>query len=207
MNELDMYRVECNASDQPFGRLRRVIFPVTDDRMADSRELRPDLILQSGHQTDSDQSRAGKKSLDGIAEFGASRFGVSLRAQLLKHSYAPKIVDQSRLLGGETPAKDRQVLPHRRMVEKLANEYLSIRLCLGKKKNARRETIDAMDNQSSLSLLRESRAEQRQSGGAAGAFNRHGRQAGRLIDDYHGIVLVKHDQLPREAGRLPAALS
>ena len=78
------------------------------------------------------------------------------------------------------------------MAEKLSNEYLSIRLCFGEDQNAGSETIDAMDNKGSLSFQRKSRGKQRQSGRTIGAFDRHSRQASRFIDDYHGIVLVKH---------------
>ena len=107
MNKLNMCCVESNASDQRLRRFRRVIFPVTDDRVADYRKLRSDLILQSSHQSNSHERRAGKKPLDGISKFSASRFGVSLCAQLLKHSHASKIVNKSPLLCVETPAKNR----------------------------------------------------------------------------------------------------
>ena|SRR5437667_767637 len=107
MNKLKMCCVESDASDQPFKRFCRMIFPVTDDRVADCRKLRSDLILQSSHQRNSDQGRAGKKSLDGISKFSARRPGVSLGAQFLKHSYASEIVNKSRILCVKTPAKNR----------------------------------------------------------------------------------------------------
>ena len=107
MNKLNMRCVESNASDQWLRRFCWVIFPVTDDRVADYRKLRSDLILQSSHQRNSDERRAGKESLGGISKFRASRFGVSLCAQLLKHSDASKIMNKSPLVCVETPAKNR----------------------------------------------------------------------------------------------------
>ena len=164
MNKLKMYRVESNPGDQPLGSFRRVIFPVADHRMADCRKLRPDLILQSSHQRNPRQRRAGKKPLHGISKFSPSRFRVSLRAQLLKHSHASKMVDECSLACIETPAKNRQVLSHWRMGEELSNQYLPIALRLGEEQNARGETVDAMDHKGSPPLQRQSRANQRQSG-------------------------------------------
>src|SRR5437870_5960034 len=98
MNKLKMCCVESDASDQPFKRFCRMIFPVTDDRVADCRKLRSDLILQSSHQRNLDQCRAGKKSLDEISKFSARRCGVAPGAQLLKHSDASEMVNKSSLL-------------------------------------------------------------------------------------------------------------
>ena len=89
----------------------RMIFPVTDNRVADCRKLRSDLILQSGHQRNPDERGAGKKPLDGISKFRASRLGVFLCAQLLKHPFAPKIVNQSSFFGVQTPTNNRQITP------------------------------------------------------------------------------------------------
>jgi hypothetical protein len=195
MNKLNMRGVESNAGNSPFGGLGRMIFSVADDRMADGGELRPDLILQSGYERYPDQRGAGKRPLDGISEFCASRFGIFFRALFLKHSHTPKIVDQSPLFGAETPAKDRQILPYRRMIEKLPNQDLPVMLRFGEKQNTRRETIDAVDHQGSLPLPGESCREQRQSGRPFRTFDRHGSQAGRLIKNHHGIVLIEHIRL------------
>lgn len=196
MNKLKMRRVESHASDQTFGRFRRVILPVTDDRMADCRKLRPNLILQSGHQCNPDERGAGKHPFDGISKFCASRFGVVLGAQSLEHPYTSKIVNQRPFSCSETPAKNRYILPYRHMSEKLSNERFPIGLCFGEEQNAGRELIDAVDNHSALSLPRKSLGKQRQSGQTIGAFDRHSRQAGRFIEDYHGIILVKHAKIP-----------
>ena len=176
-----------------------MIFPVTDDRVADCRKLRADLILQSSHQRHPDKSGAGKKPLDGISKFGPSGFGVSLCPQVLKHPYASEIVNQSPLFGVQAPAKNHQILPVWLMPEKLSNEHISIGLGLGEEQNAGRETVDAMDNQGSLPPRRKSLGKQRQSGRTVGAFDGHSRQARRFVDGHYGIVLVKHGKLPREA--------
>jgi hypothetical protein len=78
------------------------------------------------------------------------------------------------------------------MAEKLYNERISIQLGFRKEQHPGREPIDAMDDKSSLSLQLESCGKQRQSGRSIGAFNRHRRKSGRLIEDHHSIVFVKH---------------
>lgn len=161
MNKLKVRCVESDARDQPLGGFCRVIFPVADDRVANCRKLGSNLILQSRQQRNAHERRAPKEPLDGVSKFGASRFGVALRAQFLKHSFAPKIVHQSPLPGLEPPAQYRQILPHWSVAEKLANEDLSIRLGLCEEQNAGREPVDAMDDQGSLSLPRQSRGKQR----------------------------------------------
>ncbi len=45
MNELKMRRVERDASDSPFQFFSWIVLPVTDDRVADRRQLDTDLIL------------------------------------------------------------------------------------------------------------------------------------------------------------------
>ena len=196
MNKLHMRCVESHAGDEPLRRFRRVIFPVADDRVADRRKLRSDLILQSRHQRNPHQRRTRKKPLDGISKFSARGFGVCLGAQLLKHPLASKIMNQSSLIGLKTSAKYRQILPHWSMAEKLSNQYLAIRRGFSEDQNAGRETIDAMDNMGSLSPQRQSRGKQRQSGRTIGAFDRHRWEAGRFVEDHQGIVLVKHGKLP-----------
>ena len=84
MDKLKMCRVESNPGDQPLGRFRRVVFPVADDRMADCRKLRPDLILQTSYQRHPDQRRGGKKPLDGISKFSPSGFRVSALSAALE---------------------------------------------------------------------------------------------------------------------------
>jgi hypothetical protein len=68
------------------------------------------------------------------------------------HAFPPEVMHESSLFLGEMPANHRQVLPYRSMREKLPYQHVSIRLSLGKQKNAGRETINPMNDQSSLSL-------------------------------------------------------
>ena len=192
MNELKMLCMKSNAIDQPLRRFRHVVLSIADDRVADRRKLRSDLILQSRDQRHSDERSTRKKAFDGILEFSARRFRVSLRAQPLKHSLPSKIVNERPFLGAETAAKHREILPHGSMAEKLYNERISIQLGFRKEQHPGREPIDAMDDKSSLSLQLESCGKQRQSGRSIGAFNRHRRKSGRLIEDHHSIVFVKH---------------
>ena len=44
MNELKMRRVESDASHSPFQFFSWIVLPVTDDRVADRRQLDTDLI-------------------------------------------------------------------------------------------------------------------------------------------------------------------
>ena len=98
----------------------------------------------------------GKEPHDGISKFGARRFGIVFRAQLLEHSFAPEIVNQSLLSGVEMPAKHREIPPYRGMREKLLNEHVPIRLGFREEQNAGRETIDAMDDEGAFSPGRKS---------------------------------------------------
>jgi len=196
MNELKMRCVQSDASNSPLRRFRRVVFSVADDRMADRRELHPDLILQSRHQRHSNQRSAQKRALDGISKLGTSRFGVALRAQYLERSFTSKVVNERPFLGGETPANHREILPDWSMAEKLSNECISIRFGFRKEQNSGRKTIDAMYDEGPLSLQFQFRGKQRQSGRSIGACNRHRQKPGRFIEDHHGIVFVKHEKLP-----------
>ena len=174
MNKLEMRGVEGNASDQRLGIFRRVVFPVADDRVADRRKLSPDLILQSRHQRHPDESGAAKKPLDGIPKFGPGGSGVRLFSQSLKHPYALKVVNQSRLLGLQAPADNRQIIPLRLMVEKLPHERLAIGRGLGEEQDAGRETVDAMDDQGPLPPRLQSGGKQHQGGRNIETFDGHG---------------------------------
>ena len=198
MKKLKTRGMKGNASNSPLRRFFHVVFSVTDDRVADCRKLHPDLILQSRHQRHTDERSGHQRSFDAISKLGTSRFGVALGAQLLKHSFAPKVVNERPFWGAETPANYREILPHRSMAEKLSNEYVPVRLSLRKKQNPGRKTIDAMYGKSPLSPQFESCGKKRQRGRSVGAFNRNSRKPGGFIDDRHGIVFVKHRDLPRE---------
>jgi len=66
MNELKMRRVKSDARNSPLRRLRQVVFPVADYRVADGCKLHSDLILQSRHQRHSNQRSAPQSAFDGI---------------------------------------------------------------------------------------------------------------------------------------------
>ncbi|MGB7719091.1 MAG: hypothetical protein WBL65_04275 [Bryobacteraceae bacterium] len=196
MNELKMRRMKSNAGNSPLRRFRQVVFSVADDRVADRRKLHPDLILQPRRQRHPDQRSAPERAFDAISKFRASRFGVALRAQRLKHSFTSKVVNERPFLGAGTPANNREILPDGSMGEKLPDECIAIRFSFRKEQNPGRKTIDAMHHQSSLSLQFEFCGEKRPSGWGIGALDRHSRKSGRLIEDHHGIVFVKHEKLP-----------
>jgi hypothetical protein len=183
-----------------------VVFPIADDRVAHRRKLRSDLILQSRHQLNPDERSIRKKAFNGIAKFGTSRLGVSRRAQLLKHSVTPKIVDERPCLDVDTAAQYRKILSYWRMVEKLTHEHISIRIGLRKQQNPGSKTIDAMHDQGSLSLQLKFCDEQRQSGHSIGAFNRHSQKSGRFVESDHGIVFVKHRKFSGETRQPPIFL-
>ena len=196
MNELKMRRMKSHAGNSPLRRFRQVVFSVADDRMADRSKLHPDLILQPRRQRHSDQRSAPERAFDPISKLRTSRCGVALRAQRLKHSFTSKVVNERPFLGAGTPANNREILPDGSMGEKLSNQCIAIRLGFRKEQNPGRKTIDAMHHQSSLSLQLEFCGEKRQSGRSIGALDRHSRKSGRLIEDHHGIVFVKHEKLP-----------
>src|ERR1700730_10968580 len=60
-----------------------------------------------------------------------------------------------------------------------------------------------MHEQGPLFLPLEFRDKQRQSGRSIGALNRHSQKSGRLVENDHGIVFVKHGKLPGETRPAP----
>lgn len=99
MNELQMLRMKSDASNSLLRCLRWIVFSVADDRMTNGRKLDSDLILQSGHQRNSDQRSSPERALDGIPEFSPRRPVVALSGQPLEHSFPSKVVDQRPLCG------------------------------------------------------------------------------------------------------------
>ena len=203
MNKTKIGSMEGDAGNQLLRRFRRVVFSIADERMAHGRKLRPDLILQSGHQLNPDERSLRKKAFDGIAKFGTGCPGVFRTAQLLEHALTPKVVHERSRLGIHTATQHREIVPYRTVVEKLTHEPRTIRIGLGKQQNAGGKPIDAMHHQGALSLSLEFGDEQRQSGRGIGAFNRHRQESGWFVDHDHRIVFVKHGQLPRETGWPP----
>ena len=55
MDKLKMRGMKSNASNQRLRRFRPVVFSIADNRVANRRKLRSDLILQSCHQLNPDE--------------------------------------------------------------------------------------------------------------------------------------------------------
>jgi hypothetical protein len=104
-------------------------------------------------------------------------------------------VNERPFFGGEMSANYSEILPDGCMVEKLANECVSIRLGFCKEKDPGRETVDAMYDKRSLSARLQFCGKKGPSGLSFGAFHRHGIKAGGFIKGHDGVVLVKHDKL------------
>ena len=152
MNKLKLRGMQSNAGNELLRRFLAMIFSVADDGVAECRKLRPDLVLQSRDQLNSDERGVRKQAVDGIAKFGAGRLGISRRAQLLIHSFTPKIMNKRAGWSIETAAHHREILPHWSVGEKLPHQRISIPIGLGKQQNSRSKTINAMHDQSALSL-------------------------------------------------------
>lgn len=82
------------------------------------------------------------------------------------------------------------------MGEKLSNEPVPVRFGLRKEQNSGRETVDAMDDEGSLSPGLQFRNKQGQGGRRLGAWDGDSGKAGGLVDGHNGIVFVKHDEFP-----------
>ena len=67
MNELKARCMKSDASNSPFGRFRRVVFPVADYGVSDRGKLHSDLVLQSRHQHYSDERRVPQNAIDAVA--------------------------------------------------------------------------------------------------------------------------------------------
>src|SRR6476620_4277009 len=141
-----------------------MVFPVADERVPHGGKLRPDLVLQPCHQLNPDERGIRKNAFYGISKFGAGRLRVSGRPQLLKHSLAPKIMDQRARSCAETAAHYREILPYRSVGEKLLNERITVAIGLGKQQDPGGKTVNAMNDQRSLSFRLEFSDQQRQSG-------------------------------------------
>src|SRR5580700_2061706 len=96
MDKLEMRSMERNAIDELLRGFRPMVFSIADDRVSEGRKLDTDLILQSGHELDSDERSIRKKAFDRIAQFGTRRCWIACGAQLLIHSFATKIVHERR---------------------------------------------------------------------------------------------------------------
>jgi len=187
--------MQRDASDSALRRFRRMVLSVADDRVANCRELHSDLILQSRYQGDLNERSVAKGAFDEITEFRTSGGGVALGGQLLKHSFSSKVMHQRLFFGGERPANDREILPHRRVAKKLPDQRVSIRLGFCKEKDPGSEAVDAMYDKCPLSPRLQLRGKKGPGGLGVGASHRHGIKAGGFIQGHDGIVLIKHEKL------------
>ena len=195
MDELKMRGMKGNAVDELLRRFFRMVFPVANDGMADRRKLRTDLVLQSSDQFNSNERRIRKNTLNGVSKLRMSSRGIARRAQLLVHSFSPKIVHESPCLISEVSAHDREVFSYRGMLEELLYERFPIRIGLGKEENSGSKAIYSMHNQCSLPFALEFRGNHRQSGWSVGPLDGHRQQSGGLIESDHGVVLVENAHL------------
>jgi hypothetical protein len=85
-----------------------------------------------------------------IAKLGASRFWIALCGHPLKHSFLPKVMNESPFVQAEMTANYCQIFPDRAVPDKLLNECFSIWPGFCEQQNPRRETIDAMDDEGPL---------------------------------------------------------
>lgn len=192
MDKLEMRGVEGNPGNQGLRGFLAVVFSVADHRVADRRELHADLILQPCHQFNSHERSIGKETFDGIAKFGASRFRVFRGAQLLKHSFPPKIVDERSRLSVEMSAQCSKILSYGSVGEKLAHQRLPIGSGFREQQRAGRKTIDAMHDECSFFLQFELCGQQRPRGRSIGALDGHGQKSGGLVENDDGVVFIEH---------------
>jgi hypothetical protein len=132
VNKLKIHGMKSNASNQLLSCFLPMIFSVADNRVAQRRKLRTNLILQSRFQLNPDERSIREKTFDGVSKFGTGGFGVSRRAQLLIHSITSKVMYQRPCLSIETAAYHRKILSYRSVLKKLPHQRVSIRTGLRK---------------------------------------------------------------------------
>src|SRR5580765_516434 len=89
------------------------------------------------------------------------------------------------------------------MGEKLLNERIAVAVGLGEQQNPGGKTVDAMNDQGSLSFRLEFGDQERQSGGNIRALDRNRQKPGRLVEDDHCIVFIQHGNLAGETRLAP----
>ena len=87
-----------------------------------------------------------------IAKFSARRFWIAFCGHLLKHSFLPKVVNESPFFEAEVTTNGCEIFPHRGVPDKLLHECFSIWPGFREEQNARRVTIDAMYDKGALPL-------------------------------------------------------
>ena len=207
MTELKMYRMKRDAGNAPLRLFFRMVLSVTDDRMPERRKLHADLVLQARHQRNADKRRAVERTFGGIPELGTRRLRVVRRGHFLKHPRPAKIVNEGSLPGLKMPANNRQILPHRRMAEKLMNQDIAVPLGLGKEHDPGGNPVNAMHDKSLLSLPLQFRRKKRPGGRRIRTFHRHSCQSRGLVDGHDCVVFIKENEFPGETGPPPVLLS
>jgi hypothetical protein len=92
-------------------------------------------------------------------------------------------------------ANGREIFPDRGVADKLLHECFSIWPGFCEEQNPRRVSIDAMDDKGPLPLCFQFCRKNRERRWGIGVICGHREQFGPLIEDDHGIVLVKHVKL------------
>jgi len=196
--ELEETGVEGDAVDEAFGGFGLLVFPVSDNRMADGGKLHADLILEAGDQVDAHQRRGWEFAFHGVAELGARGLGIAVGGEFLKHAVAAEVVDERTLAGFETAADDGEILPDGGVGEKLADEGLPVAFGFGEEEDAGGKAIDAVYHEDALLFRLEGRGEEGEGGGGARAGNGNGRQPGRLVEGQGGLVLIEDGEFAGE---------
>jgi hypothetical protein len=100
------------------------------------------------------------------------------------------VVDESAGHGRENSANHREILPHRRVRDELADQRFAVVLGLGKQQQARSEAVDAVDDERPLSSELQFRSKQRLHRGRIRTWDRNREQPGGLVDDDDGVVFI-----------------
>jgi hypothetical protein len=96
---------------------------------------------------------------------------------------------------------DGQILPLRRVREKLSNQRVPIHFGGGKELHSGCKPVDAMYDKNPPSDRSQCFGEQGPRGRSIRPFHGYRRKAGRFIDGEDGIVLVKHGDLAGQSAR------
>ena len=196
MSELEMRGVESDARDSRFQFSGWIVLSVTEDRVADCRQLHTDLILQSGHQPDSDNRSPFQAMFDGIVKFRARSIRISCCGHPLKRSVLPKVMHECPFFHAKMTAHYRQIFPHRAVLDELCNQGFPIGPGFCEEQNSRGVPIDAMHDKGPLTPCFQLRRQKREGRGKIAIIFRHRQHFGRLVEDNNGIVLVEDAKLP-----------
>lgn len=195
MNKRKSRRVQREPANLSLRGLLWGILSIPYNRMPNRHKLHSDLILQSGDERDADERCFAKIAFDRVSQFSAGALGIALASGPLKLIFPPsQMVDESACHCWETSANDREILPHRRVCDELADQRFAIGLGLGKQQQARGEPVDAVDNERPLSSKLKFRSEQRLYRRRIRTFDRYRQKSGGFIDNHDGVVFIHNGQ-------------